>query len=73
MLTGPQNMPKFSDRQLSLEEKKNIIAYIKSAGETQSPGGSGIGGFGTASEGMVMWFIGMIAVVGAAMWVGSRN
>lgn len=73
MLTGPQNMPKFSDRQLSQEEKKNIIGFIKNAKETQSPGGSGLGGFGTASEGMVMWFTGMIAVVGAAMWVGSRN
>ena len=30
MLTGPQNMPKFSDRQLTPEEKKDIIAYIKS-------------------------------------------
>jgi len=29
MLTGPQNMPKFSDRQLSPEEKEDIIAYIK--------------------------------------------
>ena len=73
MLTGPQNMPKFSDRALSPEEKKNIIGFIKNAGETQSPGGSAIGGFGPAAEGMVMWFTGMIAVVGAAMWVGSRN
>ncbi|MGV7636714.1 cytochrome C, partial [Mycobacterium kansasii] len=73
MLTGPQNMPKFSDRALSPEEKKNIIGFIKNVGETQSPGGHGLGGFGTASEGMVMWVTGMIAVVGAAMWVGSRN
>jgi hypothetical protein len=30
MLTGPQNMPKFSDRQLTPEEKEDIIAYVKS-------------------------------------------
>ena len=30
MLSGPQNMPKFSDRQLTPEEKKDIIAYVKS-------------------------------------------
>ena len=30
MLSGPQNMPKFSDRQLTPEEKEDIIAYIKS-------------------------------------------
>ena len=33
MLTGPQNMPKFSDRQLSPDEKKDIIAYVREAAE----------------------------------------
>ena len=38
MLTGPQNMPKFTDRQLPPEEKKDIIAYIKSIeGDTTTP------------------------------------
>lgn len=73
MLTGPENMPKFSDRQLSPEEKKNIIGFIVNTRETQSPGGFPLGGFGPVSEGMVMWFVGIVAVVGAAMWVGSRN
>ena len=31
MRTGPQNMPKFSDRQLSFDAKKDIIAYVKNA------------------------------------------
>ncbi|MGH3492753.1 MAG: cytochrome bc1 complex diheme cytochrome c subunit, partial [Sciscionella sp.] len=30
MQSGPQNMPKFSDRQLTPQEKQNIIAYLKS-------------------------------------------
>ncbi len=34
MLSGPQNMPKFSDRQLTPDEKKDIVAYIKMATET---------------------------------------
>ena len=73
MVTGPQNMPKFSDRQLTLEEKKDIIAYIKSSGETKQPGGYGLGGIGPASEGLAMWVIGIIAVVGAALWIGARS
>ena len=48
MLTGPQNMPKFSDRQLTPEEKKDIIAYVKTASQTMNPGGYGLGGFGPA-------------------------
>jgi ubiquinol-cytochrome c reductase cytochrome c subunit len=72
MLTGPQNMPKFSDRQLSPEEKRDIVAYVNQATKTPDPGGYGLGGFGPAPEGMAAWIIGMVAVIGAAMWVGSR-
>ncbi len=73
MLTGPQNMPKFSNRQLSEDEKKDIIGYIKYASETNNPGGYGLGGFGPVSEGMVMWFVGIVVIVGATMWIGSRS
>ncbi|MFF0542271.1 cytochrome bc1 complex diheme cytochrome c subunit [Nocardia thailandica] len=73
MLTGPQNMPKFSDRQLSPEEKRDIIAYVKNAAEERSPGGWDLGGFGPATEGLAMWVLGITAVVGAAMWIGSRT
>ena len=73
MLTGPQNMPKFSDRQLTADEKKDIIAYIKSAKETPNPGGFGLGGIGPVTEGMVMWFIGIVVLVAFAMWIGSRS
>ncbi|NMD94892.1 c-type cytochrome [Rhodococcus sp. BL-253-APC-6A1W] len=73
MLTGPQNMPKFSDRQLTVEEKQDIIAYVKSASETTNPGGYGLGGFGPAAEGPTMWVIGIVAVVGAALWIGARS
>lgn len=73
MLTGPQNMPKFSDRQLSADEKKDIIAYIKSAKETPSPGGYGLGGIGPVTEGIVMWLFGIVVLVAAALWIGSRS
>jgi quinol---cytochrome-c reductase cytochrome c subunit len=72
MLTGPQNMPKFSDRQLSPEEKRDIVAYVREATNTPNPGGYGLGGFGPAPEGMAAWIIGMVAVIGVALWVGSR-
>ncbi len=72
MLTGPQNMPKFSDRQLSPEEKKDIVAYVRMATETPNPGGYGLGGLGPAPEGMAMWIIGMVAAIAAALWIGAR-
>lgn len=73
MLTGPQNMPKFSDRQLSADEKKDIIAFVKSAKETPSPGGWGLGGLGPVAEGLAMWLIGITALIGVALWIGSRS
>lgn len=73
MLTGPQNMPKFSDRQLTADEKKDIIAYIKSSKETPSAGGWSLGGLGPVAEGMAMWIVGITALLGAAMWIGSRS
>jgi ubiquinol-cytochrome c reductase cytochrome c subunit len=73
MLTGPQNMPKFSDRQLGPEEKKDIIAYVRSSAETMNPGGYGLGGFGPAPEGMAIFIIGIVAAIGVAMWIGARS
>ncbi len=72
MLTGPQNMPKFSDRQLTPEEKRDIVAYVREASATPTPGGLGLGGFGPTSEGMVAWIVGMVAVIAAALWIGAR-
>lgn len=73
MLTGPQNMLKFSDRQLTADEKKDIIAYLKSAKETPSPAGWDLGGLGPVAEGLAMWIIGISALCAAAMWIGSRS
>jgi len=73
MLTGPQNMPKFSDRQLGPEEKRDIIAYVRSSSETLNPGGYGLGGFGPAPEGMAIFIIGIVAAVAAALWIGARS
>ncbi|GAC78672.1 cytochrome c [Gordonia malaquae] len=73
MLTGPQNMPKFSNRQLSMEDKEDIIGYIRYADTANPSGGLGLGGFGPASEGLTMWVVGAAAIVAGAMWIGSRN
>jgi ubiquinol-cytochrome c reductase cytochrome c subunit len=73
MVTGPQSMPKFSDRQLTPEEKRDIIAYVKNATEERDPGGYGLGGLGPATEGLAIWVVGITLVVGAAMWIGSRS
>lgn len=73
MLTGPQNMPKFSDRQLTPEEKKDIVAYVQSSTQTMNPGGYGLGGFGPAPEGVAIFVVGMAAAIAVALWIGARS
>ncbi|CCQ16134.1 Ubiquinol-cytochrome c reductase PetC [Rhodococcus sp. AW25M09] len=73
MVTGPQNMPKFSDRQLTIEEKSDIIAYVRSAQETKAAGGWGLAGFGPGTEAIALWVVGIAAVVGATLWIGARS
>ncbi|MGZ4516865.1 MAG: cytochrome bc1 complex diheme cytochrome c subunit [Mycobacteriaceae bacterium] len=72
MVSGPESMPKFSDRQLSPQEKADIIAYVKSATQTPSQGGYGLGGIGPVSEGWFIWIVGIAGLVGAAMWIGAK-
>jgi len=72
MVSGPENMPKFSDRQLSPQEKADIVAYVKQATETKSQGGYGLGGIGPVSEGLFIWIVGIVGLVGGAMWIGAR-
>jgi ubiquinol-cytochrome c reductase cytochrome c subunit len=74
MLSGPQNMPKFSDRQLTPEEKADIIAYIKSvSGDVANPGGAGLGGIGPVSEGLVAFIVGLAGLIGFALWLGAKS
>lgn len=74
MLTGPQNMPKFSDAQLAPEEKEDIIAFVKSVSDGNNDvGGAGLGGIGPTSEGVIAFIVGIAALVGFAMWLGAKQ
>ncbi|WP_424511231.1 c-type cytochrome [Pseudonocardia endophytica] len=74
MLTGPQNMPRFSDQQLTSDEKKDIIAYVKSVSEGgNNVGGYAAGGIGPTSEGIIIFIVGMAGLIGFAMWLGAKS
>jgi ubiquinol-cytochrome c reductase cytochrome c subunit len=73
MLTGPQQMPVFSDGVLSPEDKKDIIAYLKKNEETPSYGGFTLGSMGPVSEGMFAWLLGIGGLVGVGIWITSST
>ena len=72
MLSGPENMPKFSDGQLTPDEKVAIVTYVQSAKASMDPGGYGLGGFGPVSEGFFAFIVGMGLIVGVMLWMGAR-
>jgi ubiquinol-cytochrome c reductase cytochrome c subunit len=75
MQTGPQNMPSFPDTTLSQQNKKDIIAYLKSVNgdQTENPGGLELGGLGPVSEGLFAWIFGLGALIVVAVWVAART
>lgn len=73
MLTGPQQMPVFSEGVLSPEDKRDIIAYLKKNEETPSYGGFTLGSYGPVSEGLFAWLIGIGGLVGIGIWITAGS
>jgi ubiquinol-cytochrome c reductase cytochrome c subunit len=73
LVTGPQQMPVFSDEVLLPEEKRDIIAYLQSLEEQPAYGGNTMGSFGPVSEGMFAWLVGIGSLVGFAIWIASHT
>ena len=58
MITGPENMPVFSDNQLTPDEKKAITRYIRyTTHESKNPGGAGLGRYGPVPEGLLIFLV----------------
>jgi len=73
MISGPQSMPRFSDRQLTLQQKRDIVAYVQSFSTApNNPGGYSLGGFGPVPEGLIAWIVGISALVAVTLWIGAR-
>ncbi len=72
MLSGPENMPVFGDNQLSPDEKRSIIDYVQTLKEQADPGGLGIGRSGPVAEGLVIWLVGIGALLFGIFWMGTK-
>jgi ubiquinol-cytochrome c reductase cytochrome c subunit len=72
MLTGPENMPVFGDNQLTPDEKRSVINYVQTIKAQADPGGAGIGRIGPVGEGLVIWVVGIGALLFGIFWMGSK-
>jgi ubiquinol-cytochrome c reductase cytochrome c subunit len=73
LLTGPQQMPVFSDGVLTPQDKLDIIAYLKKSEETPSYGGFTLGSIGPVSEGLFAWLVGIGSLVCVGIWITAKN
>ena len=73
MQTGPQNMPVFNDANITPEEKRDVITYLKTLENSPAPGGFALGSLGPVSEGLFVWTIGLAVIIGFTVWLTSRS
>ena len=72
MVTGPQNMPVFNDKNITPAQKADIISYLKYLDKNPSPGGFELGNLGPVAEGLFIWIFGLGAVVGVTIWIAAK-
>ena len=73
MVTGPQSMPVFNDQVIDEQGKRDVIAYLKTIQEAPNPGGLPLGAIGPVSEGLVAWAVGLVGLIGCAVWLGAKS
>lgn len=72
MLSGPENMPVFANNQITPEQKRAIIGYVQAMKESKDPGGAGLGRIGPVAEGLLIWTVGLGALMISILWIGAR-
>ncbi len=69
---GPYVMPTFPESVISDSELDSIIAYVQATKDPLDAGGWGIGHIGPVPEGLVAWFVAVVALVATCVVIGSR-
>lgn len=72
MLTGPQQMPVFSDEVLTPDDKRAIIGYLNTL-HKQPAGGLTLGGIGPVAEGLWAWVAGLGVLCVFAVWIAAKG
>ncbi|MGO2068563.1 MULTISPECIES: cytochrome bc1 complex diheme cytochrome c subunit [Glutamicibacter] len=72
MATGPQNMPVFNDSNITPEEKRDVITFLKTIEANGSAGGAALGSLGPVAEGLFTWTAGLGIIIAFTIWLTSR-
>jgi ubiquinol-cytochrome c reductase cytochrome c subunit len=69
---GPYLMPTFSESQINQHQLDSIVRYVAYTRDPDDKGGWAIGHIGPIPEGMVAWFLGLLALVLTIRVIGER-
>lgn len=72
MISGPNNMPIFSDKTITPADKQAVIKYIENLKTPNNPGGLDLGRTGPVTEGLFLWTIGFGVLIAVAVWIGVK-
>lgn len=70
---GPYVMPHFDAKQIDQHQLDSIVRYVLWTRHPVNAGGWGIYNIGPIPEGMVAWFIAIVAMLIVARLIGERN
>lgn len=73
MVTGPQNMPVFNDANLTPQDKKDIISYLKFVEKNPSAGGYELANLGPVVEGLFAWIFALGGIIAITIWLGAKS
>jgi ubiquinol-cytochrome c reductase cytochrome c subunit len=73
MVTGPQNMPVFNDANLTPQDKKDIISYLKYVENNPSVGGYELANLGPVVEGLFAWVFAFGTIIAITIWLGAKS
>ena len=73
MVTGPQNMPVFSNTNLTPEQKTDIITYLEYVQTNPSVGGYELGALGPVTEGLIAWIFLLGVIILITIWLCATS
>ena len=70
---GPGAMPAFGPETLDDHQLESLVRYVVYLKNPEDRGGYGLGHLGPLPEGFVAWVVGLMAMLGVARWIGTRD
>jgi ubiquinol-cytochrome c reductase cytochrome c subunit len=70
---GAAQMPAFGTAAVPPTDVDAIAAYIQYLKHPQDKGGNPLSHLGPVAEGLITWFVAMLALLGLIRWIGQRG